>query len=317
MKTREFFIGPMSKNVVDAVLLHNESSSNKIGFIPSRRQIDYNSGYVNNWTTETFSEYVGDKAVIQRDHGGVGQGHKYDSGMRSFIHDAYFFDVVHIDPWKHVPYFETAIRRTIQCMHLLYLNNPSVKFEIGTEEAIFPYSTEQLHEILVTIQNNIPEEIFNNIEYAVVQSGVGLDLGSQKNTGIFSSQKLSEMIEVCKIFGVKSKEHNGDYLSSEEIKQRFDCGLDALNIAPEFGQIETLCYLETIQDIEEWYKICYESKRWEKWVPKGFIPEQNKEELIKICGHYVLSHPDFLKIKPDIDHIIQDRLAARIKELFE
>ena len=124
MKTREFFIGPMSKNVVDAVLLHNESSSNKIGFIPSRRQIDYNSGYVNNWTTETFSEYVGDKAVIQRDHGGVGQGHKYDSGMRSFIHDAYFFDVVHIDPWKHVPYFETAIRRTIQCMHLLYLNNP-------------------------------------------------------------------------------------------------------------------------------------------------------------------------------------------------
>ena len=80
MKTREFFIGPMSKNVVDAVLLHNESSSNKIGFIPSRRQIDYNGGYVNNWTTETFSEYVGDKAVIQRDHGGVGQGHKYDSG---------------------------------------------------------------------------------------------------------------------------------------------------------------------------------------------------------------------------------------------
>ena len=89
------------------------------------------------------------------------------------------------------------------------------------------------------------------------------------------------MIEVCKIFGVKSKEHNGDYLSSEEIKQRFDCGLDALNIAPEFGQIETLCYLETIQDIEEWYKICYESKRWEKWVSKDFIPEQNKEELIK------------------------------------
>ena len=65
-------------------------------------------------------------------------------------------------------------------MDFVYRNNPSVKFEIGTEEAIFPYSTEQLHEILVTIQNNIPEEIFNNIEYAVVQSGVGLDLGSQK-----------------------------------------------------------------------------------------------------------------------------------------
>ena len=33
------------------------------------------------------------------------------------------------------------------------------------------------------------------------------------------------------------------------MKLRFDLGLDSINIAPEFGQIETLCYLEAISDV--------------------------------------------------------------------
>ena len=49
----KYFIGPMSKNVVDAVI---EFDGN-FGFIPSRRQVDYNDGYVNNWTTEKFFKY--------------------------------------------------------------------------------------------------------------------------------------------------------------------------------------------------------------------------------------------------------------------
>ena len=34
-------------------------------------------------------------------------------------------------------------------------------------------------------------------------------------------------------------------------------------------------------DIEDYYKICYDSKRCEKWVDDDFIPEDNNEELIK------------------------------------
>ena len=37
----------MSKNVVDLVIEFNGD----FGFIPSRRQVDYQGGYVNNWTT--------------------------------------------------------------------------------------------------------------------------------------------------------------------------------------------------------------------------------------------------------------------------
>ena len=40
------------------------------------------------------------------------------------------------------------------------------------------------------------------------------------------------MIRVCKEYNVKSKEHNGDYLSEKDYRNRFDIGLDSINIAP-------------------------------------------------------------------------------------
>ena len=60
----KYFIGPMSKNVVDAVIEFNGD----FGFIPSRRQVDCNGGYVNDWTTGEFSKYVNGRVPIQRDH---------------------------------------------------------------------------------------------------------------------------------------------------------------------------------------------------------------------------------------------------------
>ena len=57
----KYFIGPMSKNVVDTIIDFCNETNNYIGLIPSRRQIEYNGGYVNNWTTKEFSEYVTEK----------------------------------------------------------------------------------------------------------------------------------------------------------------------------------------------------------------------------------------------------------------
>ena len=97
---------------------------------------------------------------------------------------------------------------------------------------------------------------------------------------------------------------------------KYDIGLDAINIAPEFGQLETLCYLDNIgNDFEEFYQLCYKSKRWEKWVDKDFIPNDNKKELIKICGHYILSDENFKKIKPNIDDKIKIRIKNKLREL--
>ena len=305
----KYFIGPMSKNVVDAVIEHNGN----FGFIPSRRQVDYNGGYVNNWSTGEFATYVGGRVPIGRDHGGAGQGYREDDGYESFLHDYKYFDIIHIDPWKKYQKFEDGLEETLAVLNYIYNMNQSVMFEVGTEEAIRKFTADELDTLLRTLSEF---EFFDNIEYAVVQSGVGLDLGKQTNTGTFDSNRLKEMVNVCKKFGKKSKEHNGDYLSSVEYKSRFDLGLDSINIAPEFGQLETLCYLDEMgDDIEDYYQICYESKRWEKWVSKDFIPEDNKKELIQICGHYVFSDEEFTLIKPDIDHKIKRVIKNKLERL--
>ena len=313
MKDVKFYIGPMSKNVVDAVIEFTEETENKIGFIPSRRQVEYNGGYVNNWTTEQFSDYVNGRVPIERDHGGAGQGYVDDDGYKSFRYDCENFDIIHIDPWKAYPNFDDGLKETLATINYIHNMNPNTLFEVGTEEAIRKFTPDDLDKLLEELSHF---EFFDNIKYAVVQSGVGLDLGKRINTGNFDLDRLKDFIRVCKKWGKLSKEHNGDYLTNEDVKVRFEAGLDSLNIAPEFGQLETLCYLEHMgDDIEDYYKICYDSKRWEKWVGDDFIPEDNKEELIKICGHYVLSDKKFLEIKPDIDEKIKLTIKNKLREL--
>ena len=314
MNDIKFYIGPMSKNVVDAIIEFKEETDNKIGFIPSRRQIEYNGGYVNSWTTEEFSKYVDGRVLIERDHGGARQGYIEDSGIVSFEVDAGYFDIIHIDPWKKYSNLNAGIDETIRNMDLIYDINPKVLFEIGTEENIRKFTPDELMKLI----RNVSEfDFFENVKYAVVQSGVGIDLGKRINIGKYDEARLSEFIDVCKYWSILSKEHNGDYLSNQEMKDKFSVGLDSINIAPEFGQLETLCYLEEMDgDIEDYYKICYNSKRWEKWVDKDFLPEDNKEELIKICGHYVLSDNEFLNIKPNIDDKIKIKIKNKLRDLY-
>ena len=121
-----------------------------------------------------------------------------------------------------------------------------------------------------------------------------------------------------------SKEHNGDYLPTKLIMEKFSHGLDSINLAPEFGQIETQVYLGEIKNTELFdifFNICYNSKRWMKWVDASFKPMENKEKLINICGHYVLSQNDFLSeiknhLRHDIDKTIKNRLTDKLNELY-
>jgi hypothetical protein len=131
------------------------------------------------------------------------------------------------------------------------------------------------------------------------------------------------MIKVCKQNNLLSKEHNGDYILVSVIKEKFNLGLDSINIAPEFGLIETQTYLDFIKDdiiFNEYWKICYDSKKWVKWVNQDFDPYLNKKELIKICGHYVLSNSIFLdKIKnkfPNINQQIRNNIKNKLNELY-
>ena len=58
----KLFIGPMTKNVVDTIIKFCDVENQSIGLIPSRRQIEYDGGYVNNWATYQFTAYVKERS---------------------------------------------------------------------------------------------------------------------------------------------------------------------------------------------------------------------------------------------------------------
>jgi hypothetical protein len=315
----------MSQNVVDCVIKHSQQHS--IGLIPSRRQVDFSGGYVNGWNTETFSSYVKKKnssVLLCRDHGGAEQGQVSDDGNKSFGTDAQYLDLIHIDPFRVSETIYQAAEKTADIIEKIFEVNPNIMYEVGTEEAIFKYQPEDLNWMLGYLKIRLRIEYFNQIKYAVVQSGTRLDLATRTNIGNYNNTRLQNFIEIVKNFDLMSKEHNGDYLTdSFDVEVRFASGLDAINIAPEYGQIESEFYLEMCSKdnalFEQLYEICYNSGKWKKWIPD--VSRVSKSQIIMTCCHYILSDKSFIgNIKshfPNADKLIQKRITSKLKLLNE
>jgi len=324
----KLFIGPMSKNIVDTVIKYCRENKVNIGLLPSRRQIEFDGGYVNNWRTHDFIKYVSKSShvTLQRDHAGPLQGKDPDDGTESLILDASLgFDYLHIDPWKAHPELEDGIRETIKLIKLCNDVNPNCSYEIGTEQAIRPYSAAELETIITSVKEGLGEKLFSAVAYAVIQGGTGIE--GTRNIGKFDTSKCSQMIDICVSHDLMSKEHNGDYLTPDDIKMRFKLGLSAINIAPEFGVIETQCILEEIlnhfdeESLNKFYKLCHDSEKWVKWLPSSInccTNEMKKHVIIRTSGHYVFASEEFKALKakfPGVDEKIQRRICQRIEEI--
>lgn len=319
-------IGPMSKNVVDACIDFANNRDVSLMLIPSRRQIEWNGGYSNGWTTEEFAQYVKgrtNKILLMRDHGGPGQGNTFDDGLESLRHDTQHFDFIHLDPWKMVKgnAFGSGVRggwvRTRRLLEYCYTLNPHVQYEIGTEEAIFRYDVNELDGLIEYLKEKSPQA-FGQIRFTVIQSGTSLK--GNTNTGRYDANRLSDMLVVCERHGLLAKEHNGDYLSAYLIKAKFTAGLNAINLAPELGQIESQTYLGEMDEnqLDSFYQVCHDSGRWIKWFSPDYTPTHS--ELTNVCGHYVISTPEFQVIKrrlrSDIDEVVKANLTRKLEELY-
>jgi hypothetical protein len=297
IKNTRLYLGPMTKNIVDAIIDYNTNVKNCVGIIASRRQIDYYGGYVNNWTTQNFVKYVQSKNVniiVCRDHGGPHQGSFDDDGGASFLVDSVYMNIIHIDPFKAFNY-GASINYTVKTIEKCSKINDNCLFEIGTEESIQYIDADILYSFINDIKKRMPK-LFSKIVYAVIQSGTSLRAG--ENIGNYDKTRLTSMIKICHHFGLLSKEHNGDYLTSNEIKSKFDLGLSAINIAPEIAHIESEYILQNIsgESILKWYELCINDGQWKKWFPPDFNPDYSKYTVLKLCGHYVFTNPDFINI---------------------
>jgi hypothetical protein len=312
----KIFIGPMSKPIVDSILEFDDPAV----LIPSRRQVDFNGGYVNNWSTESFAAYVKSKnknAVICRDHAGASQGQIDDDGYESLSKDCLHFDMIHIDPWKRYMNIEDGLNETVSMIKFCLKINSKIKFEIGTEQSIKFFDTSTLKYFCDKVHAELKKD-FDSISHIVIQSGTALQGNNQ--IGQYDKERLIEMSEIAKLYDKLSKEHNGDYIDLKVIQEKFGLGLDSINIAPEFGFIQTNTILAKLDDemFETFWKICFDSKKWVKWVNPEFDPFKQKKDLIQICGHYVFSNSDFIENiynKFDFETDIKKAVKNKIEEL--
>ena len=331
-------IGPMSKNCVDATIELADQYKSPLMLIASRRQIDseqFGGGYVENWSTKQFSDYVRSKdinknIILARDHGGPWQNEleknknmNLKDAMQS-AKDSYRADIdagfhmLHIDPSIDIHSQPTA-DQILERVYELYdfswsyaqQKGKDIIFEIGTEEQSGSNnSKEELEYTLESMRKFCKNNKLPFPSFIVIQAGTRVM--ETKNIGSFDSPirianelppeiQIPQMIDICNKFGIFMKEHNTDYLSTDSLKWQPRLGIHAANIAPEFGVAETRAFISILKEgghndlVEEFLKISYESMKWKKWMIKN--TDANDTDRAIIAGHYVFSSNEFIKLK--------------------
>ncbi len=340
-------LGPLSTNIIDVVIEYSEIRNCPLVLVASRRQIDskeLGSGYVNNWSTEEFVEYVRSKKssniFLERDHGGPWQGNfesnnslnvpdSINAAKKSFEADILSgFQIIHIDPTQPIGNETLTDNLVKDRLFELYghvcefalTHGKEIAIEVGTEEQSGGHSDPTsfavfLEEIkLFCNKHNFPMPLFT-----VLQTGTKvLEL---KNVGRFEvgsysekkilSEKIISAAELASKYGIYLKEHNSDYLSLENLKARPQLNIRGANVAPELGYIETKTILKLFSDEhlkEEYNKfvdIVVKTKKWEKWTNDGLALHDLQKAYI--AGHYCYSQPDIIEIK----EILRQKLITK------
>lgn len=333
-------IGPMSLNCINSTIEISKDIKTPLMLIPSRRQIDYNSGYVGNLNTKKFSEYVKSKSniLLCRDHGGPWQSDleknmslnkAMKNAKKSYENDiSSNFKILHLDP-SLSNNNNLNIDKIIYRIEELYEHcwsfssklKKKVMFEIGTEEQSGLLENFESYEYTYNKINKFCEKHkIRKPIFFVVQFGT--KVMEDKNIGIFKKIKsLSELKHKNKEFikindflrkkNIFTKIHNADYLNNEHLNYLKKCRVGAINVAPEFGVLETRSFIKILKDnklneiLKNFLKFSYDSKKWEKWaIDKNKI---SKYKCAELAGHYVFSTKQFQQIKSDADLYLRKR----------
>jgi len=339
-------VGPMSKNCVDAAVELAEQYKTPLMLIASRRQIDseqFGGGYVENWTTQNFADYVIKKdknknIIIARDHGGPWQNELEKSqkmnlkDAMSSAKDSYKADIdagfhmLHIDPsidfLTQKPDTDQILERVYElydfCWAYAQKKNQDIIFEIGTEEQSGNNnSKEELEYTLKCMKNFCRKNKMPFPSFIVIQAGTRVM--ETKNIGSFESPvrienelppeiQIPQMIEICNKYGIYMKEHNADYLSTESLKWQPRLGIHAANVAPEFGVAETTAFINVLKENNKTdllNEFLKISYNSLKW-KKWMLKNTDASDWDRaiIAGHYVFSSDEFIKLRTEASNTI-------------
>lgn len=303
-------IGPMSSEIIEAIFRYSHYHRKELMIIASKNQIDYGGGYVNNWTTKDFAdfvqaqkkEYFNSNVRICRDHCGPGFNNIYDlaDSYKTIEEDIKNgFDLIHIDFCHFKGTKEEQLKESKKAIEHCLKLNPDIFLEVGTDENTGTnYSLPNVEELQREVSFF---KGFCNPEFYVVQTGSLVKEINQ--VGSFNEKFIANMLGILKENDIKLKEHNADYLSKKEISLRSNI-VDAMNIAPQLGAVQTQFVLTKCLtygiDYRAFLEEAYLGKKWQKWLHNNSA--ENKNLCSIIAGHY---------------HFSSDKYQAIIKQLAE
>jgi hypothetical protein len=323
-------VGPVSKTCVDAAVELSNEHAVPIILIASRRQIEMEAlggGYVNNWSTERFAEYVTDadkrgKVILARDHGGPWQHpaevakkmslkRAMELAKESFRTDIESgFEMLHIDPSVDIfnhPSVDEVLERVFElyefCFETAERLGRKILFEIGTDEQSGGVQDlDQFEYVLDQTLRFCAKQRFPKPTFIVAQTGT--KVMETRNVGTFDSPfrmerelpieiQLPRLLGVCERNAIWLKEHNADYLSDESLRWHPKLGVHAVDIAPEYGVVETRTFLGLLEEhglhesAEAFIDLVVESKKWTKWMLPDSTASRRDKALI--AGHYLFN----------------------------
>lgn len=322
--------GPMSPEVIEGIIKASSILKKPLMLISTRNQIDYDGGYINNWTTRQYVEFVNkisakykdSKIYLCRDHCGPGFSFRDNSieAVYKTIHDDIEnnFDLIHIDFSKIDTNKLIVLEETKKVVKWILNHDRKVSIEIGTEEnkGLFKSDIEEIKNELKFVMEFVEPEFF------VVQSGSLIMEINQ--AGSFNKEFIARVHDFLSANNVKLKEHNLDYTDYEKVKERRGI-VDAMNIAPSLGVNQTM---ETISqaliynvNIYSFLERSYKSKAWQKWLHHN--TSENKMLCSIIAGHYNFTSDEYkamvsrLEKYIDINNLIIDRTVQIVKNYYD
>lgn len=338
-------IGPMSRNTVNAAIRLAYRHQRTVMLIASRSQIeceDLGGGYVEGWSTGQFAEYVRDKdpaglVKICRDHGGpwrhpsemsadLGEADVMASGLESLFCDIQCgLELLHIDTSREADGptpFERAVDRLVrvygECQEFASTCGRKVEFEVGLEEqSSRPNDPAEFRLQLEHMLRSLACESLQLPTFVVAQTGTKV-VGTENQGDLIHDHRtvgtvISQLAQSCWQRGLGLKAHNADYLPKYAIRELMHSGVDAINVAPEFGVNETIAFLALLDEFQlgglrdEFLGLAYNSGAWQKWF-EGIDATDLQRSIA--AGHYVFATDAFRDIKQQADLACRGQLTT-------
>lgn len=313
LKKYKLGVGPMSREIIDVINCYDKD----LMVVTSRNQIDHDSGYVCQVKDLKLSK---DK-IFCRDHCGpyfsdLDTELSLDESIlkckKTITTDIeHGVEIIHIDVSRIPAHLQE--KYAIELIEFTINLKPSIIIEFGSEENTGTEISGNLSRIYRQLE--IIKPYIKNVRFFVTQTG---SLVKHDQVGIFDIHRNKEIIDLVHAQGFLFKEHNADYLSAQDLQLRKDLGVDALNIAPQLGVVQTRILLEQSGPspfLTKFKQRVISGNKFSKWLPKGFY---NEDSAFEVSAHYFFNTLEYRDLLNTIDiELYKNRIATEITKIFD